>query len=142
MARTIARKAVRKSTGKITPSMLRSQQWFNNPHNVEMNALYIERYMNWGLTREELQSGKPVIDLCLPVTAITSNWPIAHAKAFAKPVVSHLNFRFTRFRKPASVRARRSIATSRISAWLNCFTATSSMAWCLRPAATKPRPRS
>jgi len=47
----------------MKPSMLRSQQWFNNPHNVEMNALYIERYMNWGLTREELQSGKPVIGI-------------------------------------------------------------------------------
>jgi len=63
MARKIARKAVRKSTGKKDRSMLRSQQWFNNPHNVEMNALYIERYMNWGLTREELQSGKPVIGI-------------------------------------------------------------------------------
>jgi dihydroxy-acid dehydratase len=42
---------------------LRSQQWFDNPHNPGMTALYIERYMNWGLTREELQSGKPIIGI-------------------------------------------------------------------------------
>ncbi len=45
------------------PGRLRSQAWFDNPHNPGMTALYIERYMNWGLTREELQSGKPVIGI-------------------------------------------------------------------------------
>ena len=40
---------------------LRSQLWFNNPDNREMSALYTERYLNYGLTREELQSGKPII---------------------------------------------------------------------------------
>ncbi len=40
---------------------LRSQKWFNNPDNREMTALYLERYLNYGLTREELQSGKPII---------------------------------------------------------------------------------
>ncbi len=42
---------------------LRSQEWFDNPENPGMTALYIERYMNWGLTREELQSGKPIIGI-------------------------------------------------------------------------------
>jgi dihydroxy-acid dehydratase len=42
---------------------LRSQAWFDNPENPGMTALYIERYMNWGLTREELQSGKPIIGI-------------------------------------------------------------------------------
>ena len=42
---------------------LRSQEWFQNPDNIAMTALYIERYMNWGLTREELQSGRPVIGI-------------------------------------------------------------------------------
>lgn len=42
---------------------LRSQEWFANPDDVSMTALYIERYMNWGLTREELQSGRPVIGI-------------------------------------------------------------------------------
>ena len=40
---------------------LRSRQWFDNPENREMTALYLERYLNYGLTREELQSGKPII---------------------------------------------------------------------------------
>ncbi|WP_298261133.1 IlvD/Edd family dehydratase [uncultured Litoreibacter sp.] len=44
-------------------SKLRSQQWFNNPDNQEMTALYLERYLNYGLTREELQSGKPIIGI-------------------------------------------------------------------------------
>ncbi len=42
---------------------LRSQKWFNNPDNMEMTALYLERYLNYGLTREELQSGKPIIGI-------------------------------------------------------------------------------
>ena len=37
--------------------------WFDNPDDPDMTALYIERYMNWGLTREELQSGKPIIGI-------------------------------------------------------------------------------
>ncbi|MBT8413751.1 MAG: dihydroxy-acid dehydratase family protein, partial [Boseongicola sp.] len=41
----------------------RSQEWFNNPDNQEMTALYLERYLNYGLTREELQSGKPIIGI-------------------------------------------------------------------------------
>lgn len=40
---------------------LRSAKWFNNPDNPEMTALYLERYLNYGFTREELQSGKPII---------------------------------------------------------------------------------
>ncbi len=42
---------------------LRSQKWFNNPDNREMTSLYLERYLNYGLTREELQSGKPIIGI-------------------------------------------------------------------------------
>ena len=42
---------------------LRSQNWFNNPDNPGMTALYIERYLNFGLTRKELQSGKPIIGI-------------------------------------------------------------------------------
>jgi dihydroxy-acid dehydratase len=45
------------------PRRLRSQAWFDNPDNPSMTALYIERYMNWGLTREELQSGRPIIGI-------------------------------------------------------------------------------
>lgn len=42
---------------------LRSQSWFNNPENPSMTALYVERYLNFGLTREELQSGRPIIGI-------------------------------------------------------------------------------
>jgi dihydroxy-acid dehydratase len=45
------------------PRRLRSASWFDDPHDPGMTALYIERYMNYGLTREELQSGRPVIGL-------------------------------------------------------------------------------
>jgi dihydroxy-acid dehydratase len=51
-------------TNKIVkPEDLRSRQWFNNPDNPEMTALYLERYLNYGLTRDELQSGKPIIGI-------------------------------------------------------------------------------
>jgi dihydroxy-acid dehydratase len=46
-----------------TQVKLRSQIWFDNPDDPDMTALYIERYMNWGITREELQSGKPIIGI-------------------------------------------------------------------------------
>jgi dihydroxy-acid dehydratase len=46
-----------------TPETLRSRLWFDNPDNPGMTALYLERYLNYGLTREELQSGKPIIGI-------------------------------------------------------------------------------
>ncbi|HEY7223636.1 MAG TPA: IlvD/Edd family dehydratase [Micromonosporaceae bacterium] len=45
------------------PRPLRSQQWWDNPANPEMTALYLERYLNFGLTRGELQSGRPIIGI-------------------------------------------------------------------------------
>ncbi len=42
---------------------LRSQNWFNNPDNPGMTALYLERYLNYGLTKYELQSGRPIIGI-------------------------------------------------------------------------------
>src|SRR2546421_4691656 len=47
----------------VTRRKLRSSEWFNNPHNPGMTALYLERYLNYGLTREELQAGKPIIGI-------------------------------------------------------------------------------
>lgn len=41
----------------------RSRAWFDNPDNVDMTALYLERYMNYGLSQEELQSGRPIIGI-------------------------------------------------------------------------------
>ncbi|MGC1446057.1 MAG: IlvD/Edd family dehydratase [Xanthobacteraceae bacterium] len=42
---------------------LRSQLWFDNPDNPGMTALYLERYLNYGLTREELTSGRPIVGI-------------------------------------------------------------------------------
>jgi dihydroxy-acid dehydratase len=42
---------------------LRSQRWFDNPANPSMTALYLERQLNFGLTREELQAGRPIIGI-------------------------------------------------------------------------------
>ncbi|MGQ4877717.1 IlvD/Edd family dehydratase [Billgrantia sp. LNSP4103-1] len=49
---------------KITPDQLRSRWWFDNPDHPGTTALCIERYMNYGITLEELASGKPIIGIC------------------------------------------------------------------------------
>ena len=51
------------SNRKIDVADLRSRKWFMNPDDPEMTALYLERYLNYGLTRQELQSGKPIIGI-------------------------------------------------------------------------------
>lgn len=43
--------------------VLRSRAWFDNPANIDMTALYLERYLNFGLSLEELRSGKPIIGI-------------------------------------------------------------------------------
>lgn len=50
-------------TRDAKPGNLRSRAWFDNPSNPDMTALYLERYLNYGLTLEELQSGKPIIGI-------------------------------------------------------------------------------
>ena len=47
---------------------LRSRAWFDDPSNPDMTALYIERYTNYGISLEELQSGKPIIGIAQPVS--------------------------------------------------------------------------
>jgi dihydroxy-acid dehydratase len=42
---------------------LRSRAWFDNPQNPDMTALYLERYMNYGLSQRELQSDRPIIGI-------------------------------------------------------------------------------
>ena len=48
---------------KTKPTKLRSRFWWNNPDNPGMTALYLERYLNFGFTLEELHSGKPIIGI-------------------------------------------------------------------------------
>src|SRR6201994_5082526 len=45
------------------PRTLRSRAWFDDPHNADMTALYLERYMNFGLTLTALQSGRPMVGI-------------------------------------------------------------------------------
>ena len=47
----------------MTIPSLRSRAWFDNPDNIDMTALYLERYLNFGLSLEELQSGRPIIGI-------------------------------------------------------------------------------
>ena len=53
---------IKKSQGSES-RRLRSQLWFDNPENPAMTALYLERYLNYGLTRAELTSGRPIIGI-------------------------------------------------------------------------------
>ena len=46
-----------------TPNGLRSEQWFNITNDPGMTAIYVERYLNYGVTHEEIQSGKPIIGI-------------------------------------------------------------------------------
>ena len=69
MAKTVSAAKAAKTAGKsrarkkIKPSQLRSKAWFDNPANADMTALYLERTMNYGLSFDELQSGRPIIGI-------------------------------------------------------------------------------
>ena len=41
----------------------RSRDWFADPHRSDMTALYLERFMNYGVTPDELRSGRPIIGI-------------------------------------------------------------------------------
>ena len=60
-----SREAWRRKPKTLAPrgKNLRSQLWFDNPDNPGMTALYLERYLNFGLTAAELRSGKPIIGI-------------------------------------------------------------------------------
>ena len=53
--------AKKSKPGRARP--LRSQFWFNNPDDPHATALYFERYLNFGYTREEISSGRPIIGI-------------------------------------------------------------------------------
>jgi dihydroxyacid dehydratase/phosphogluconate dehydratase len=124
---------------------LRSRLWFDNPDNPGMTALYLERYLNYGLTRRELTSGRPIIAIAQTGSDLSpcNRHHIELAKRVREGIRDAggvaLNSRFTRSRRPASGRPRRSIAISPISGSSNFCTATLSTGSCLPPAATRPR---
>jgi dihydroxy-acid dehydratase len=45
------------------PTKLRSRAWFDNPDNIDMTSLYLERYLNFGISLEELRSARPIIGI-------------------------------------------------------------------------------
>jgi dihydroxy-acid dehydratase len=49
-------------SGKAT-KRLRSEEWFNNPAHPDGTVIYIERFLNYGITPEELRAGKPIIGI-------------------------------------------------------------------------------
>ncbi|MEM8727080.1 MAG: dihydroxy-acid dehydratase, partial [Pseudomonadota bacterium] len=49
--------------GPAASKRLRSREWFDNAERMDMTALYLERFMNYGITPEELRSGKPIIGI-------------------------------------------------------------------------------
>lgn len=57
------RLATAEATATPKTRTLRSRDWFRNRDNPEMSALYVERYLNFGLTIAELTGGKPIIGI-------------------------------------------------------------------------------
>jgi dihydroxy-acid dehydratase len=112
-----------------TSRPLRSSLWFDNPDNPGMTALYLERYLNYGLTRAELQSGKPIIGIAQTGSDLSPcnrhHLELAGgcARPSGRPAASPWSFPSTRSRKPASAPPRRSTATSPTSASSRCSTA-------------------
>jgi dihydroxy-acid dehydratase len=45
------------------PRKLRSRAWFDNPENIDLTSLYLERYLNFGISLDELRSGRPIIGI-------------------------------------------------------------------------------
>ncbi|HWJ69538.1 MAG TPA: IlvD/Edd family dehydratase [Sphingobium sp.] len=58
-------------TGNAPPRRLRSQEWFANRERPDMTATYLERFMNYGLTPDELRSGRPIIGIAQTGTDLT-----------------------------------------------------------------------
>jgi xylonate dehydratase len=55
--------ATNTNTPKSPARRFRSQDWFDNPDRMDMTALYLERFMNYGITPDELRSGRPIIGI-------------------------------------------------------------------------------
>ena len=97
---------------------LRSRAWFNNPDNIDMTALYLERYMNFGLSLAELairpadhrHRADRFRSLAVQSPSPRPRRPSAR-RASARPAASRSNSRSTRSRKPASGRPPGSTAT-------------------------------
>jgi dihydroxy-acid dehydratase len=61
----------RMSYSEKTAKRLRSEEWFNNPAHPDGTVIYIERFLNYGITPEELRAGKPIIGIAQVGSDIT-----------------------------------------------------------------------
>ena len=61
----------RMSDSKKVTKRLRSEEWFNNPAHPDGTVIYIERFLNYGITPEELRAGKPIIGIAQVGSDIT-----------------------------------------------------------------------
>ena len=59
------------SDSKKATKRLRSEEWFNNPAHPDGTVIYIERFLNYGITPEELRAGKPIIGIAQVGSDIT-----------------------------------------------------------------------
>ena len=116
---------------------LRSRQWFDNPDNPDMTALYLERYMNYGLTREELSSGKPIIGIAQSGSDLSPcnrhHLVLAPAHARGHPRGRRHRLRISGASDPGDGQAPHRLARPqpRLSrAWSRSSTAIRSTAWC------------
>ena len=101
------------SDSNNTTKQLRSEEWFNNPAHPDGTVIYIERFLNYGITPEELRAGKPIIGIAQIGSDITPCnrghlETVERVKAGIRdeggiPFV----FRCTPFRKAAGGRRRR-----------------------------------
>ena len=146
----MAEKSKSKSNGGSkdeSKRFLRSRLWFDNPDNPGMTALYIERYLNFGLTPGRAALGqadhrhRP--DRLRPFAVQSPSSRARQARArrhHARPAAWRSSFPSTRSRRRASGRPRRSTAISPISASSRFSMAISSTAWCSRPGCDKTTP--
>lgn len=65
------RLAKRMSDPEKPTKRLRSEEWFNNPAHPDGTVIYIERFLNYGITPEELRAGKPIIGIAQVGSDIT-----------------------------------------------------------------------
>lgn len=62
-----ADKGVRQMGDRVAPpGGFRSRDWFANVDRPDMTAVYLERFMNYGMTPDELRSGRPIIGIARP----------------------------------------------------------------------------
>lgn len=121
---------------RLTAANLRSKLWFDNPDNPAMTALYLERYLNFGLTREELQSGKPVIGIAQTGSDLSpcNRHHLELAKRVRDGITAAgghcFEFPVHRSRRRASGRRRRWTETSPISVSSRCSMAIRWTVWC------------